>query len=125
MNLMYPNLYNNPYLCIVFGYKGAAGDKLVCELNDRIAANHDRRTLPDFVFVAKQGYMICRIKAGQPAYVGGEFDNYRCVNTGSDTMACLFLILVSCLGSLRLRRLDSNDVWRQLVKDQQNSSECI
>ncbi len=117
LSLMDPHLCNNPYLCIVFGYRGTSAKTIARELNKRIAANHDRQTLPDFVFVAQPGYMIVRTNANQPAPIGGAFDKYHEISTGADTMACLFLMLNSCVGSLRLRRFDADDVWRQIVKD--------
>jgi hypothetical protein len=114
LRLTFPDLRANPYLGFIFGFKGAAAERVLVKLNERIKAA--KQNLPDFIFVADPGYMVVRTKAdGSPAHLGMELENYRSVETGAYTMACLFLMLNSCIGSLRLRRFSTDEVWSQIA----------
>ena len=111
--------FRNPYLGIVFGYKGATVDSVRGVLGDRLSESGvNRHCLPDFVFVADPGYMVYRRQQdGTPAYPGGDFSTYGWIPTGADNLALLFLTLNSCLGNLRLRRPDVNALWIQVFRE--------
>ena len=115
--------HRNPYLGVVFGYSGATRQAVVANLNNRISLNNDRELLPNFVFVAEEGYMVLRCKAdGSPANLGGEFSIYVHADLGPDTLPLLFLTMNVCLGGLRLRRPDMNQLWWQVMAEAQMQS---
>ncbi len=111
--------FRNPYLGVVFSYRGVNVDSVLIDLTNRLAdASVDRQLLPDFVFVAEPGYMVYRRRAdGTPAPPGVDFGTYGWIPSGNDTMALFFVTLLTCLGDLRLRRPDLNGLWIQLVSE--------
>jgi hypothetical protein len=113
--------HRNPYLGIAFGHSGIAPELVVAELSRRFQeAPADRQLLPDFVFVAKPGYMVARyvVRDGKHCPMlgnGYDYAEFRWTPTGSDTLPLFFFTLNSCLGHLRLRSVDFQRLWNTLL----------
>jgi hypothetical protein len=111
--------FRNPYLGVVFGYKGANVESALNALTNRIATvEEDRQWLPDFVFVGDPGYMIYRRRQDStPAPPGVDFATFGWIPTGPDTLPMLFLTLATYLGHFRLRWPDLSAMWVQVLRD--------
>jgi hypothetical protein len=112
----------NPYLGIVFAYEGLEPMTIANDLSRRSRENTiNRLSLPDFVFVAKPGYMIARYvdRDGKHCVTapGNEYKDYLALPTGDDTLPLFFLTVNACLAQLRLRALDFSAVWNHLFFD--------
>src|SRR5262249_10935977 len=95
--------FRNPYLGVVFGYRGAPPQSVATELSVRAQSlGGEKEKLPNFVFVVEPGYMIMRCQQnGAPAPPGSDFATFGFLPVGSDTLPLFFLTLNICLGSLR------------------------
>jgi hypothetical protein len=117
--LGYDPAKRNPYLGFVFGYNGISPESVAGELNQRLSANPAaKQQLPDFVFVARPGYMVARVhfENGQTNVQGPgrEFSNYMYVKTAEDTLPLFYIGLNVCLGQIRLRSVNFLSLWQQL-----------
>jgi len=110
--------FRNPYLGIIFGYEGLQAISVVSQLNAEVNIEPlHRQMLPDFVFVRSPGYMIMRCREDStPVAPGQDFAKFGLVQTGDDTLPLLFVTLNLCLGQMRLRGLDFNSLWLQIVQ---------
>jgi hypothetical protein len=112
--------FRNPYLGIVFGYSGIEARKIVEDLSHRLQEHPEaKQLLPDFVFVARPGYVITRIAVrdgkDRPLLGGGQdYDKFLWTSTGEDTLPLFYLTLNACLSHLRLRAPDFVHLWTQL-----------
>jgi len=109
----------NPYLGYIFGYNGVSPESVVGELNQKLAANPAaRQELPDFVFVARPGYIVARMHSvngqAQVQGPGKEFTGYVHIMTGEDTLALFYIGLNVCLGQVRLRSVNFLSLWEEL-----------
>ena len=75
--------------------------------------------MPDFVFVARPGYMVARVHMeGGQAVVHGpgrEFTNFMYIMAGEDTLPLFYISLNICLGNVRLHSVDFLSLWQQLL----------
>jgi hypothetical protein len=81
----------------------------------------DRQLLPDFVFVARPGYVITRIAEhdgkDHPVLGGGrDFDKYLWTATGDDTLPLFYFTVNVCLAHLRLRAPNFAQLWDRLFR---------
>jgi len=103
----------NPYLGVVFGYKGVTSDTAMKTLTSQ---SIDQQHLPDFVVCCDPGYLIIRLKDdGRPAGPGKPWKGYGVIAVGDDALPIFFLTLNTCLSSLRLREPDWNQYWVELT----------
>jgi hypothetical protein len=118
--LSYDQARRNPYLGIVFAYSGIAPQSVVAELSRRIQETPAaKQLLPDFVFVARPGYVVTRIAErdgkGHPILGGGQdFDKYLWTATGDDTLPLFYFTVNACLSHLRLRAPNFAHLWENL-----------
>jgi hypothetical protein len=120
--LAYNGTPRNPYLGIVFGYRGINPQAVVTDLTRRMAeAPQMKQLLPDFIFVANPGYMITRIveQNGRDHPVLGiarDFQKYLWTSTASDTLPLFYFTVNTCLSHLRLRAPSFNEMWDRLFR---------
>lgn len=112
----------NPYLGFVFGYNGISAETVAMELNRRsILDPAHKQDLPDFVFVAKPGYMVARVQQTSTQTViqgpGRDFTQYALLHCGDDTLPLFYLALNLCLGQLRLKSVDFRAIWSGLLEE--------
>jgi hypothetical protein len=110
----------NPYLGYVFGYQGISAETVATELNRALTRSPDtRQQLPDLIFVLHPGYIVTRIgidDAGRQTIQGPgrDFQSFMYLMTHEDTLPLFYLALNISLGSIRLRSIDFNSLWREL-----------
>ena len=104
----------NPYLGVVFGYKGVAA----CTALEKLKVQSiDKELLPDFLVCIDPGYVILRLKDdGRAAPLGSEWAGYGIIHTGADTLPLFFLSLNICLCQIRLREPDWNQYWIEVTQ---------
>jgi hypothetical protein len=109
----------NPYIGIIFGYRGVRQEIVVQDLMERLSNDpNQKQSLPDFVFVREPGYMILRRRADfKPAPPGTDFSEFVSIPTHMETLPLFFLTLNTILGEMRLRRPDFNALWFQTVQE--------
>ena len=126
--LTYDKTRRNPYLGVVFAYTGIARETIVEQLSRRVVeAPTTKQHLPDFVFVARPGYVIIRAAelAGQEHLrLTGEqdFDFYRWAETGDDTLPLFYFTINACLAHLRLRVPNFPELWKSVFSELQAKS---
>jgi len=102
----------NPYLGVVFGYKGVSAETAMQTL---AAQPLDMQSLPDFVVCREPGYMLVRVDdAGRATGPGKPWKAYAKINFGDDALPLFFLTLNTCLSSIRLREPNWNQYWMEL-----------
>jgi hypothetical protein len=113
---------SNPYIGMIFAYDGIAKETVAAQLYQRLVADPiNKQTLPDFVFVARPGYLVARCNQTEAGIKftlpGGEFNRFGYLDTGPDTLPLFYLALNICLNRIRLRTVDHQALWGQLISE--------
>jgi hypothetical protein len=103
----------NPYLGIVFGFDGLTSDTLLKTLNEEMT-KRNKANMPDFIFCHKRQYMVLKVNGTTVAPLGGDFEKYVVIPSGTDTIPMMFVTLNTCLNGIRLKAPNFNQYWVQL-----------
>lgn len=120
--LTYNSTVMNPYVGIIFAYKGLRAETVEQHMNRLIFANQNlnEELLPNFIFLYEQKVIILRVgndEKGQfvPRSLGEEFICYRSMNLGDDILPMFFLTVNICLNQIQLKSPSFNDYWIEVL----------
>ena len=104
----YDKRSRNPYMGVVFGYRGATVETIGAELDRRLRERPDEKMLlPDYVFVADRGYVFLRWNDSGAVPPGGPFSRFAYLEIGQDVPEVFriggFAQSVQAAGTPRLR----------------------
>ncbi|HEV1285519.1 MAG TPA: DUF6602 domain-containing protein [Bryobacteraceae bacterium] len=110
----YDKRSRNPYMGVVFGYRGATVETIGAELDRRLRERPDEKMLlPDYVFVADRGYVFLRWNDSGAVPPGGPFSRFAYLEIGQDVLPFFFVTVNAFLSQLRLKGINFTDLWSQ------------
>jgi hypothetical protein len=108
----------NPYMGVIFGYRGATVETIGNELERLLRERpNEKLLLPDFVFVADRGYVLFRWNDAGVVPPGGDFTRFAYLKIGEDTLPFFFVTVNAFLSQIRLKAIDFPTLWSEYFRE--------
>ena len=110
----------NPYIGMLFGYRGLTSENFLKLLSDKLRSISDNSLLPDFAVNFERQYAVFRaIKEGSsfsPVGPRRQFTHYIAVETHGDALPLFFFTLNTMLNEVILKAPNMGQYWQTVFK---------
>ena len=117
--LTYGKAKRNPYLGVIFGYKGVDARRVVEYLEAQSNDSEKRMLLPDFVFNLERRYVVMRcetVNERKLARFFGNWDGYGEMDLGEYTLPIFYLTVNALLNWSILKAPDWGQYWLKTIE---------